>query len=197
MKVVAIVGTYRRGRTIDTAVEEALRGAADSGAQTEKIMLLDKHIEFCTNCRACTQNPGPQHGLCGIRDDMAGIIDTLESADAVILACPINFYSVTALMKRFIERLVCFAYWPWDTYPKNRLPRGRKKALLITASACPAFLGRVAFRGTFSVLAAAAQCLGAGDIRRLYFGLSARRPESTLDDKSKRRAYLAGQKLTR
>ena len=55
-KIVAIVGSYRKGRTIDTAVSEVLRGAADRGAATEKIYLIDKHIEFCNNCRACTQN---------------------------------------------------------------------------------------------------------------------------------------------
>lgn len=195
MDVVAIVGSYRRGHTIDTAVEEALRGARDAGAKTEKIILLDKRIEFCTNCRTCTQNPGNNHGFCALKDDMGGIIDVLENAEAIIFASPINFYSITALMKRFIERLVCFAYWPWGTFPKNRLAKGSKKALLITSSACPTLLGRVAFRGVFKIMDAAARCLGAGDIKRLYFGLSARTPDKTLDDKHRRRAYLAGQKL--
>ncbi len=54
-KIVAIVGTYRKGRVIDTAVSEVLRGAEDGGATTQTIYLIDKHIEFCTNCRTCTQ----------------------------------------------------------------------------------------------------------------------------------------------
>lgn len=33
-----------------------------------------------------------------------------------------NFGSVTAIMKRFIERLTVYAYWPWglDQYVKRR-----------------------------------------------------------------------------
>lgn len=31
MKDVAIVGTYRKGRTIDSAVDDTLRGARDDG----------------------------------------------------------------------------------------------------------------------------------------------------------------------
>ena len=195
MKVVAVVGTYRKGRTIETAVDEALRGAQDAGADVEKILLLDKHIEFCTNCRACTQIAGAERGRCVLEDDMGKVLDTLDSADAYIFASPINFYTVTALMKRFIERLVCYGFWPWGTYPKDRIKKGRKKALLITSSACPAFLGRIAFRQPFSILKAGAQCLGAGSFYKLYFGTAAMHPEDTLSDSHKRRAYAAGQKL--
>lgn len=195
MKVVAVVGTYRKGRVIDTAVDEALRGAREAGADIEKIMLLDRHIEFCTNCRACTQDPGEQRGKCVINDDMDSILSTLENADAYILASPINFFTVTALMKRFIERLICFGYWPWGTYPKERVKKKRKKALLITSSACPAFIGRIAFRHTFSILKAGGKCLGAGKFRKLYFGTVAAQPEETLNDRNKKRAFTAGRKL--
>lgn len=195
MKVVAVVGTYRRGRTIDTAVDEALRGAQDAGAETEKILLLDKHIEFCTNCRVCTQDAGIARGRCVLKDDLESILDTLDTADAYIFASPINFYTVTALMKRFIERLVCYGYWPWGTMPKNRVKKRTKRALLMASSACPAVIGRIAFRHTFSIMKACVQCLGAGLIRKLYFGTTALRPEDALGDKDKRRAYAAGRQL--
>ena len=195
MKVVAITGTYRRGRTIDTAVDEALRGAREAGAETEKIFLLDKHIEFCTNCRACTQTAGTGRGQCVIEDEMEEILNLLDSADAYIFASPINFFTVTALMKRFIERLVCYGYWPWGTFPKPRIKKGRKKALLITSSACPELVGRIAFRHVFGVLKGAAQCLGARVIGKLYFGSAALGPDDALSDKQKRRAYAAGRKL--
>lgn len=68
-KVVAIVGTYRRGRAGDSAVDEILRGAKSRGAET-------------------------------------------DSADALVLASRVNVGTVTAVMKRFSERLVACAYWP-------------------------------------------------------------------------------------
>ncbi len=58
MRVTAIVATYRKGGMIDSAVAEILAAAREEGAEVERIDLIDKHIEFCTNCRACTQEPG-------------------------------------------------------------------------------------------------------------------------------------------
>ena len=63
-KVVAIVGSYRKGGAIDTAVEAVLEGAREKGAQTHTIYLTDQHIEFCTNCRKCTQPPGEERVKC-------------------------------------------------------------------------------------------------------------------------------------
>ena len=70
-RVTAIVGSYRKGGIIDSAVDEILAGARKEGALVSKILLIDRHIEFCTNCRTCTQQPGPQRGKC-IIDDGAG-----------------------------------------------------------------------------------------------------------------------------
>ena len=56
VKVVGINGSYRKGQIIDSAVSAVLEGAKAQGAQTNKIFLLDKHIEFCNNCRSCTQS---------------------------------------------------------------------------------------------------------------------------------------------
>ena len=61
-KVVAILGTYRKGGTIDTAVEAILEGARAKRATTRTIYLTDHHLEFCTNCRRCVQEPGPERG---------------------------------------------------------------------------------------------------------------------------------------
>ncbi len=196
MKIVAIVGTYRRGRTIDTAVDAALRGARDAGAETEQILLLDKHIEFCTNCRACTQTPGPTRGRCDIQDDMASILGKLDAANAYIFASPINFFGVTALTKRFIERLICYGHWPWGKpIPKMRIKKSSKKALLITSSACPAFIGRLMFRGALGTLKACTDCLGVKSVRKLYFGMAALNADDTLPLSHYRKAYAAGQKL--
>ncbi len=60
VKITAILGTYRKGGVIDSAVEEILAAAREAGAETAKIYLIDRHIEFCTNCRTCTQQEGEQ-----------------------------------------------------------------------------------------------------------------------------------------
>jgi multimeric flavodoxin WrbA len=196
--IVAIIGTYRKAGVIDTAVDEILRAAQADGAQTSKIYLIDKRIEFCTNCRACTQQPGPARGTCPLDDDMAEILDRLDSADALVIASPMNFYNVTAVTRKFMERLTVYAYWPWGpNIPKFRVTKRDKKAVLVTASAAPAWFGKLFYRQALGALKAIAQCLGAKVVVRLYFGLVAQQPNSTLNKKDLVRAYNAGVKLAR
>ena len=110
MKIVAIVGSYRRGGIVESAVDALLAAAAAQGAAVEKIHLLDRHIEFCTNCRTCTLEPGGARGRCTLTDDLPALLDTVDASDGLVLAYPVNFWTVTALMKRFLERTVCYAY---------------------------------------------------------------------------------------
>ena len=53
MKALGIVGSYRKGGINDTVVGKILEGAADRGAQTEKVFLPDRNVLFCRNCREC------------------------------------------------------------------------------------------------------------------------------------------------
>ena len=69
-RVVAIVGSYRRGGATDSAVEAVLEGARVKGAETQTFRLTEQHIEFCRNCRACTQLPGAERGRCEQQDDL-------------------------------------------------------------------------------------------------------------------------------
>ncbi len=111
--VVAIVGSYRRQGTVELAVDAVLAGARAQGAHTGKIFLTEKHIEYCRNCRTCTQAAGVARGRCVIQDDMPGILEEVDAADAVVLGAPVNFYNVTAIFRTFLERLLGSAYWPW------------------------------------------------------------------------------------
>ena len=64
MRLTAIVGSYRKDGVINRVVDEILSSAREQGAQTNKIFLIDKHIEFCTNCRSCTQEKDLVRGEC-------------------------------------------------------------------------------------------------------------------------------------
>ena len=124
------VGSYRKDGIIDTAIDEILTSAMEEGAEVTKVYLIDKHIEFCTNCRTCTQHEGQKRGECVIADDMSTVLDEIERSDVIVLGSPVNFGTVTAVMKMFIERLVCFAYWPWGmNAPKVRNTLKVKRAV--------------------------------------------------------------------
>jgi NAD(P)H-dependent FMN reductase len=193
--IVAVVGTYRKGGIIDTAVDVILASAKEAGAETSKIYLIDRHLSFCTNCRSCTQQPGPQYGICVLDDDMTGVLQELDRADALVLGSPMNAGTVTAVMKVFIERLVCTAYWPWGApAPKNRNPEKKKRAVLVASSAAPAFLAD--FTGDIMRrLKTAAGMLGARTIGTLFIGLAAQQQHQEISRRTRKKARLLGQKL--
>ena len=172
-KVIAILGTYRKAGVIDSAVEEILAAAREAGAETKKIYLIDRHIEFCTNCRVCTQQEGDSRGQCLLQDDIQELLDELERSDAIVLASPMNFWTVTAVMKRFIERLVCYAYWPWGNLgPKIRKRQKTKRAVVVATSAAPSLLARLTTR-MVSLMKGCAKLLGAKTVDVLFIGLAA------------------------
>ncbi len=194
-KAVAIVGSYRKGGTVDQLVDAVLEGAGEQGAETKKIYLIDQQIEYCHNCRGCTQTPGEERGRCTIEDDMAGILAQLDSADAVVLASPVNFYNVTAVFRTFLERLVGCACWPWGAKaPKPRTKVLRRKAVLIASSAAPGFLLPIA-TGAPRALRAAAMCLGAHPVAKLWVGLAAQNAKPQLSEKWLQRARRIGERL--
>lgn len=196
-RILAIAGSYRDGGIIDQAVEEAVRIARDAGAQTEVVQLRDYPIEFCLNCRECTQAPGESPGMCVQHDGMQALIDKIEAADAFILAAPTNFYSVTALFKRFMERLVVYAYWPWRMHgPQFRKKVRAKKAVVIASAAAPAVMGRL-FYSTSKQLRMTAKTLGAETVGDLFLGLAAGQRQVRLSASDSKRVRRATLKLVR
>ena len=99
-RILIINGSYREDGITDQAIEAASVALRASGAELEAVLLRDYPIEFCLNCRECTQQPGNSPGKCVLQDGMGELIDKIEQADGFILASPTNFGSVTAVFKR-------------------------------------------------------------------------------------------------
>ncbi|MEI7528885.1 MAG: flavodoxin family protein [Elusimicrobiota bacterium] len=194
-KIVAVMGSYRRGGITAQALNEAAAAAREAGAEVEIINLLDKRIEFCTNCRACTQAPGEKRGECVLSDEMAGILDKLDAADGLILAAPVNYFNVTALTRRFLERMIVYDYWPWGAVaPKLRINKPSKKAVLITSSAMPSLIGRL-FTGALRALNYAAASVGAKKAGTLLVGIASLHEKQYLTEKERRKARALGRLL--
>lgn len=195
MKITAVVGSYRKGGVIDRAIDEILISAGNEGAEVEKIYLIDKHIDFCTNCRSCAQREGEKRGECVIDDGMNAILTRIERSDAIVLGSPMNFGTVTAVMKRFIERLVCFVYWPWGmNAPKVRNQRKEKRAIIVASSAAPAVMSRMMTK-IVRLLKDAAGLLGARTVGVLFIGLAAGEQRTEISDRIRKKAHRMGKKL--
>lgn len=181
IKILAINGSYRENGITDQTVEALAKAVVAAGAEIETLLLRNYPIEFCLNCRACTQQPGAAPGECVHQDGMLELIEKIEQADCFILAAPTNMGSVTAIFKRFMERLVVYAYWPWDMngpqYRKVLAPK--KKAILVSSCAAPAFLGRWFF-GTNKQLKITAKVIGAEIVGTLFTGMIAKEQQPKL-----------------
>lgn len=122
MRIVGICGSPREGNC-ELLLRAALDAAKNAGAETELVLLREKHIGYCDGCETCEEG-GKHEGECHIEDDMQPIYSKLEQADAILLASP-NYYSnVSGLMKSFMDRLLVF-YSP----SKGKL-RGKRGGLI-------------------------------------------------------------------
>ncbi len=113
MYVLGINGSPRTGGNTDILLENALEGAQDSGAKTEKIVLNSLRFSACQECDKLSSD-----GTCVIEDDMQHVYRKVRDADALIMASPVFFGSLSAQTKMMIDRFQC----AWRA--KNILKKG-------------------------------------------------------------------------
>jgi multimeric flavodoxin WrbA len=101
MKILALIGSPRKGGNTDILVDKILMGAGDNGNSFEKIYLYDFDISACIDCRKCKRSSF----VCAFEDGMSCIYPKLEEADLIIFGTPVYWYGPTAKMKLLIDRL--------------------------------------------------------------------------------------------
>ena len=104
MKVLGISGSPRKQGNTDILLEKALEGARAGGAETEKIILNDLAI---APCREEEYDKVSDEGLSVVPDDIHIVFSKVKQADALILASPVFFGSLSAQTKTMIDRFQC------------------------------------------------------------------------------------------
>jgi len=107
MKVLAINGSPNgaKGNT-ECVLQPFLAGAREAGAETEVIYLKDYEIKHCIGCFTCwAKTPG----VCVHKDDMAGLLEKLRQAQVVVYATPLYVFTMSGLMKDFVDRIIPLA----------------------------------------------------------------------------------------
>ncbi len=134
MKVLGILGSPRRGGNSEILLDKALEGADSTGLDIEKIVLNELKFSPCQECGGCSTT-----GKCIINDDMQTIYKKLDEAEAIILAAPIFFGSLSAQVKAMIDRYQCrwIAKYVLDkrTPLDKPTPQGCRLGFLILVSA--------------------------------------------------------------
>jgi len=84
-------------------VNHFCKGAKSAGAKIEYIKLKDMKINPCTGCFTCwTKTPGE----CIFNDDMTDLRLKFRKADLILFASPLYIFSVTGIMKNFLDRIL-------------------------------------------------------------------------------------------
>lgn len=98
--VLIISGSPRKNGNSEMLCDAFAAGAAAAGKNVEKISLAGKKIGFCTACYACSSGGCPQ------KDDAPAIIQKMLTADVIVLATPVYFFTMCAQLKALIDRSV-------------------------------------------------------------------------------------------
>ena len=106
MKILVINGSYRgkKGFTRFLA-DRLLEGVVDAGAESEIIDLVDKKINRCLSCGVCHTGDHRLKCVYDDKDDVADIFKEISQADIIVYATPIYIFSMSGLMKIFLERM--------------------------------------------------------------------------------------------
>lgn len=118
--ILVVVGSGFRGGNTDHLADAFINGARKAGHTVNKVCVGNLPISGCRGCRACQQG-----GQCVLKDAMQEIYPLFAQCDTIVLASPLYFWSISASVKAFIERL--YAVAENDEYPH------RDTLLLMTA----------------------------------------------------------------
>ena len=106
MKILAINSSHRgrRGCT-QILLDKIAEGATTSGAEFETVVLAEKKINSCLACEYCSKPATMGHCVYEEKDDVKEIFDRMRAADIVIYAAPVYVFSLTGMLKTFLDRL--------------------------------------------------------------------------------------------
>ncbi|HUU06816.1 MAG TPA: flavodoxin family protein [Thermoplasmata archaeon] len=132
-KVLGILGSPRlQGNTADL-LDAVLEGARLAGAEVERLDLAAMRIDPCVECRRCDVD-----ATCAVKtDDMHQIYARIREVDAIALASPIFFMSVSSQTKAMVDR--CQSFWVERFVMQKRAYEGRArpKGLFVACAGSP------------------------------------------------------------
>ncbi len=105
MKIMAIVGSPRKGSNTDLLIDKVIEGARSAAAvEVEKIYIYDANIKYCTGCGAHSILQGSKD--CPLQDDMDSILQRMQQADGFIFGSPNHGRTISAGLTNFFSRMM-------------------------------------------------------------------------------------------
>ncbi len=105
--ILIVTASLRANSNSDALAAAFADGAREAGNTVETVSLKGKSIGFCIGCLACQKTQ-----KCVIKDDAVGLAEKVKNADVLVFASPVYYYSVSGLLKTFLDR--CNPLFPSD-----------------------------------------------------------------------------------
>jgi multimeric flavodoxin WrbA len=102
--MITILGSPRRNGNSATLAKSVIFGAKSMGAKVDTFFLHGMKIKPCDACNMCHEDINAE---CVINDDMWELYPKLYQVDALLIASPIYWFTVSAQTKLFMDR--CYA----------------------------------------------------------------------------------------
>ena len=104
-KVLVLTSSPRPRGNSTVLAEEAARGAEDAGAEVHFVDLAKLAFGPCRACEACRK---PAAKGCIQADDMKALQPEIAGADALLIASPVYWFTMSSAAKLFMDRLYVF-----------------------------------------------------------------------------------------
>jgi multimeric flavodoxin WrbA len=114
-------GSPREKGNSSILADNAAEGAQAAGAEVETFSLHQMKIRPCDACDTCQET-----GVCVLKDDMQLLYPKLQEAEAILVASPIYWFTMSAQTKLFIDR-----WYALESSQGNAL-KGKKFGIILT-----------------------------------------------------------------
>lgn len=122
-KIIILKGSPRKNGNSALLAEKIREGAQNKGASVEMFFLHGMNIGMCTACDSCREKSEKN---CIIDDDMQILYPKLRKADALVIASPVYWFTVSGQTKVFMDR--CYALGG----PEGNALKGKKIGIAMT-----------------------------------------------------------------
>ena len=119
--VLVFKSSPRQNGNSSLLADQASAGAKAAGAEVESFSLHMMDIRPCDACDVCQET-----GVCVLKDDMQMLYPKLKESDAIILASPIYWFTISSQLKLFIDR-----WYGMESSQGNAL-KGKQFGILLT-----------------------------------------------------------------
>lgn len=129
MKITCVLGSPRKNGNSATIAKHLLKIAESLGAESQSFLLNKLNFQGCQACYSCKKNSEK----CVLKDDLAAVLESVKSADVLVMATATYYGEVTSQLKAFIDRTFSFLVPDFHNSLKpSRLAPGKKLVFIIT-----------------------------------------------------------------